>query len=144
MASSERTPEQERNLALAREGLEAWIGGDRAGAIATFADDLEVFVPPELGNAGTYRGLEEFQRWFTNWDEAWSEFTMNVESIEPAGDHHVVATIRSTGVGAGSGIEVENVLGWVIGVREGQMEFLSLQPDREAALEMARSREARG
>jgi ketosteroid isomerase-like protein len=67
---------------------------------------------------------------------------MNVESIEPAGDRHVVAMIRSRGVGAGSGIEVENRLGWVIGVREGKMEFLSLQPDREAALELARSREA--
>jgi ketosteroid isomerase-like protein len=136
------TPDQGRNVELVRDGLESWIGGDREGAMATFTDDIEVFVPAELGNAGTYRGVEEFQRWFDGWDEAWSEFAMTVESIEPAGERHVVAMIRSRGVGAGSGIEVENMLGWVIGMREDQMEFLSLQPDRDSAIELARSREA--
>jgi ketosteroid isomerase-like protein len=110
--------------------------------MATFTDDIEVFVPAELGNAGTYRGLEQFRRWFTEWYDAWSEFVMSIESVEPAGDRHVVAMIRSRGVGVGSGIEVENLLGWVIGVREGRMEFLSLQPDRESAIELARTREA--
>ena len=110
--------------------------------MATFTDDIEVFVPPELGNAGVYRGLEAFQRWFAAWDEAWSEFVMTVESIEPVGESHVVAMIRSRGVGVGSGVEVENLLGWVIGLREGQMEFLSLQADRNAALELVRTRES--
>jgi ketosteroid isomerase-like protein len=136
------TPDQERNVELVRDGLASWISGDREGAMATFTDDVEVFVPAELGNAGTYRGVEQFQRWFGEWDDAWSEFVMSVESIEPAGERHVVAMIRSRGVGAGSGVEVENLLGWVLGVREGQMEFLSLQPDREAAIELARERES--
>jgi ketosteroid isomerase-like protein len=129
-------------LELVRGGLEAWISGDRTGAMATFTDDVEVFVPPELGNAGVYRGLEAFQRWFAAWDEAWSEFRMSVESIEPVGEGHVVAMIRSRGVGVGSGVEVENLLGWVIGVRADKMEFLALQPDLESAVELARSREA--
>ncbi len=136
------TSDQERNIELARDGLESWISGDRESAMATFTDDIEVFVPPELGNAGVYRGLEAFQRWFAAWDEAWSEFVMTVESIEPVGENHVVAMIRSRGVGVGSGVEVGNLLGWVIGVREGQMEFLSLQADRDAALELARERES--
>jgi ketosteroid isomerase-like protein len=134
--------DQERNLELARNGLDSWISGDREGAMATFTDDVEVFVPAELGNAGTYRGIEQFQRWFDSWDEAWSEFVMSVESIEPAGERHVVAMIHSRGVGAGSGIQVENLLGWVIGVRDDRMEFLSLQPDREAAFTLARERES--
>jgi hypothetical protein len=58
------------------------------------------------------------------------------------GESHVVAMIRSRGVGVGSGVEVGNLLGWVIGVREGQTEFLSLQVDRDAALELARKRES--
>jgi ketosteroid isomerase-like protein len=142
MTTSEPTATQERNLALVSSGLGSWISGDREGAMERFTDDVEVFVPPELGNAGTYRGLEQFRRWFAAWDEAWSEFVMTVESIEPVGERHVVATVRSRGVGAGSGIEVENVLGWVMGTRGEEMEFLSLQPDREAAIELARSREA--
>ncbi|HEX2358296.1 MAG TPA: nuclear transport factor 2 family protein [Solirubrobacterales bacterium] len=127
---------------MARGGLESWIAGDQDAAIATFTEDVEVFVPPELGNAGNYRGVEQFRRWFATWDEAWSEFVMSVESIEPVGERHVVAMIRSRGVGAGSGIEVENVLGWVIGTRNERMDYLSLQPDRDAAVEHAGERES--
>lgn len=135
------SPSQQRNLELVGGGMASWIAGDRDDAMATFTEDVEIFVPPELGNAGSYRGLEEFRRWFAAWDEAWSEFTMSVESIEPVGDRHVVAMIHSKGTGAGSGIEVENVLGWAIGVRDDRMEYLALQPDRDSALELARSRE---
>jgi ketosteroid isomerase-like protein len=136
------TPEQERNLELVRGGLDDWIAGDREATVSTFTDDVEVYVPPELGNAGTYRGVEQFKRWFEAWDEVWTDYRMSIESMEAAGDRHVVAMVRSTGTGVGSGIEVENVLGWVIGVRDRQMDFLSLQPDREAAIRLAREREA--
>jgi ketosteroid isomerase-like protein len=130
------------NLELVRSGLEGWIAGDREATISTFTDDVEVYVPPELGNAGSYRGIEGFRRWFSTWDDAWSEFNMSIESIEAAGDRHVVAMIHSRATGAGSGIEVENVLGWVIGVRGEKMDFLSLQPDRESALALVRERES--
>jgi ketosteroid isomerase-like protein len=142
MASSEPTPEQEVNLELARGGLEDWIAGNQEAAIARFRDDVEVFVPPELGNAGSYKGVEQFRKWFSAWDEAWSEFEMAIEEIEPVGDRHVVAMIRTRGVGVGSGIEVGNVLAWVIGVRDGLMDYLSLQPDREHADALVREREA--
>lgn len=137
MASS-----SEDTVQLVRGGLENWIAGDREAAISTFTDDVEVYVPPELGNAGTYRGVEQFKRWFEAWDEVWTDYRMRVESIEPAGERHVVAMVRSTGTGVGSGIEVENLLGWVIGVRDERMDFLSLQPDRESALRLAEKREA--
>ncbi len=132
---------QARNLELAEGGLEGWIAGDREATIATFTEDVEVYVPPELGNAGSYRGGEQFRSWFRAWDEVWSDFRMTIESIEPAGERHVVAMVRSRGVGAGSGIEVENVLGWVIGIRGELMEYLSLQPDREQAIAHALERE---
>lgn len=132
---------QERNLELARRGLEDWIAGNHEAAIATFAGDLEVYVPPELGNAGTYRGIEQFRSWFTEWDEVWSEFDMQIDEIDAAGERHVIALIQTRGVGAGSGIEVGNVLAWVLGIRDGKMEYLSLQADREHAEALVRERE---
>ena len=137
--ATEPTPEQ--NLELVRGGLEDWIAGDREKTISTFTDDVEVYVPPELGNAGSYRGVDQFRQWFAAWEEAWSEFVMSVETIEPVGARHVVALIRSRGIGAGSGIEVENELGWVIGVRGEKMNFLSLQQTLEDARALARERE---
>ena len=140
--SGEHTPEQEANLELAHGGLADWIAGNQEATIATFTEDVEVFVPAELGNAGTYTGIEQFRRWFAAWDEAWSEFEMKIEDIEPVGERHVVAMIQTRGVGAGSGIEVGNVLAWVLGIRDGRMEYLSLQPDREAAQALVHEREA--
>jgi len=136
------TSRQEHNVELARGGLEDWIAGDRDATVATFTDDVEVYVPPELGNAGRYRGVEEFMRWFEAWDEVWTDYRMTIESMEPAGERHVLAMVRSTATGASSGIEVENVLAWVIGVRDDRMDFLSLQPDREHAIKLAEEREA--
>jgi ketosteroid isomerase-like protein len=140
---TEPTEERQRNLALVQGGLESWISGDHEATIATFTEDVEVFVPNELGNAGTFHGIDQFRKWFREWDDAWSEFVMKIESIEAAGDHHVIAMIRSRGIGTGSGIEVENKLGWVIGVRDGRMDFLALQPDRECALALVAGREAK-
>lgn len=132
---------QERNLELARNGLQAWVSGDREATMTLLSDDVEVFVPPELGNAGSYRGRDAFLRWSEQWDEAWSEFEMTVESIEPVGERHVVAVVRSRGRGAASGAEVENLLGWVLGVRDEICDYVSLQPDLERARENARARE---
>jgi ketosteroid isomerase-like protein len=134
----------EQNVQLARRGLQSWIDGDREAALETIAEDVEVNVPPELGNAGTYRGLNEFLRWNAEWEEAWSEFEMEVLSAEPVGDRHVVCLIRSKGRGAGSGVEVANELGWVMEVRDGKLGFLGLQPSREGAVALAEERESGG
>jgi ketosteroid isomerase-like protein len=136
------SPEQKRNLELAREGFDSWLSGDVEGTLARFADDLEVYVPPELGNAGTYRGKEEFLEWNRQWNEAWAEFSQEVKEIVPVGERHVVVTIHNRGVGRGSGIEVEQIQGWILGVRDGLMDYLSLQMSPELAMELAREREA--
>ena len=132
---------QKANVELARGGLESWISGDRETAIATFTDDVEVYVPAELGNAGSYRGIDQFRSWFQGWDEVWSEFTMVARSIEPVGERHVIVEMDSKGTGTASGVEVSNTLGWVMGVREGNLEYLALMPDLEAAREHALARE---
>jgi ketosteroid isomerase-like protein len=110
----------------------------------TIAEDVEVFVPSELGNAGTYRGTEEFLRWNAQWEEAWSDFQMEVVSAEPVGERHVVCLIRSRGRGAGSGVEVGNELGWVLEVRGESLAFLGLQPSHEDAVALAERREREG
>lgn len=136
------SPGQEANVALFREAIGEWTRGDREAVVATLTEDVEVLVPPELGNPGDYRGRRAFVEWTRQWYEAWSEFDLEIEAIEPVGEHHVIATIRSRGRGRGSGIEVENLIGWVLEVREGLCPFVSLQPSYEQALELARAREA--
>lgn len=119
-----------------------WMSGNREAAIETFTEDIEVFVPPELGNAGTYRGIDEFRSWYEAWDEVWSDYKMEVKAMEAAGDRHVVAEVSNTGVGVGSGIEVGNTLGWVFSVDgDNRLDYLALQPDLESARRHALERE---
>jgi ketosteroid isomerase-like protein len=138
MTSSQQ---QQRNLHLAQGGLEGWIRGDREATMGTLTEDVEVYVPPELGNAGTYRGRDSFLAWIGHWDEAWSDFEMSIERAQPVGERHVVFLVRSRGRGRGSGVEVENVLGWVLGVRGDHCDYIALQPDLDSAVELARVRE---
>ncbi len=54
----------------------------------------------------------------------------------------MVATVHNWGRGRGSGVEVEGVQGWVIGVRGDLCDFISLQASPEQAHELVREREA--
>jgi hypothetical protein len=69
---------------------------------------------------------------------------MEVLSVEPVGERHVVCLIKSTGRGVGSGVEVGNELGWVMEVHDGMLSLFALQPTREAALGLAEKREREG
>ena len=144
MATDEALTERQRsNIALARTSFEAWTAGDRNVAISTLADDVELVVPAELGNPITAKGIEAFMHWTADWDEAWSRFEMSVKRIEPVGDRHVVLEVENSGTGAGSGVEVETTLGWVLGVLEdGKCDYMSLQLDFESAQAVARERDA--
>ena len=135
-------PAEQRRVELVAGGMADWITGDREKTIGTFTDDIEVFVPPELGNAGSYRGIEEFRAWFAAWDEVWTDYKMEVKSMEAAGERHVVAEVSNTGVGVGSGAEVGNTLGWVFSVDDSRrLDYLALMPDLETAREHALERE---
>lgn len=136
------TERQQHNIELAQRGLGNWIAGNREAAIATFSEDIEIYVPPELGNAGTFHGIDGFHEWNDAWEEAWSEMTIRVERMEPVGDSHVVLLMHSFGKGSASGIEVDNRLGWVLCVEGDRLTYLGLQPDLEAARRHALEREA--
>jgi ketosteroid isomerase-like protein len=84
------SPEQERNVALAKAVMEVWMSGDVEAARAMLTEDVEVYVPTEIANAGTFRGHDEWLRWAQTWDEAWSEFSYEFEEALPVGDRHVV------------------------------------------------------
>jgi ketosteroid isomerase-like protein len=135
------TPDQLRNVELARGGLEAWTSGDVEATLASFTEDIEVFVPTGLMNSGTYRGRDEFLQWVEQWDEAWAEISYELEDLVPVGDRHVVATVRNRGQGRGSGVDVEDVRAWVLELRGDRSSYFSLQPNADEALAHARARE---
>jgi ketosteroid isomerase-like protein len=134
----------ERRIELGRRALERWAGGEVDQTLAMLTDDVEVVIPVELGNPGTYRGKEEFLRWAIAWEEVWSEFDYEIRQVVPVGERHIVIEVHNAGRGRGSGIEVERDIAWVLGLRDELCEFFSLQSTLEDGLETARQRERDG
>jgi ketosteroid isomerase-like protein len=121
--------------------MEAWTAGDVEATLATFADDVEVYVPVEFMNSGTFRGRDGFLEWIGHWNEAWDEITYELEDVVAVGDSHVVAAVRNRGRGRGSGVEVEDVRAWVLELRDDRVAYFSLQLSFEDALAHARQRD---
>jgi ketosteroid isomerase-like protein len=129
---------QEENAELVRRGADGYNRGDIAAVLDLFDANVEVHTAPGLVNAGTYHGHDEFLQWLKQWVEAWEEFRIELEAVEPIGDEHVVAMVRQVVRGAGSGVEVEMRLAQLYEVRDGKATRFHLYPDRETALAAAR------
>jgi len=134
----------ERRVELARGGLDAYLAGDMERVIAMMSPDVVVVAGPGMPEAGTYNGHDEFLPWTRRWLDAWEAFDMEVESIEAAGDRHVVAAVRQRGRGRGSGIEVEMATGHVYEFDGETLVYFALYASFDEAVADARSREEGG
>jgi ketosteroid isomerase-like protein len=105
----------------------------------SLSPDVEVDVS-ELPDGRILKGREAvFAYWESLRTDVWRELTMEIEQIAEQGDS-VVALVRLSGVGRGSGVPVEMPAAWVATVRDGLVESARLGLDREPALEVIRSR----
>ena len=135
---------QQRNAELAVEAFDRWLDGNVEGTLELLDPEVEIYVPVELANTGTYRGHEEFLRWTADWDEAWTNYEMTVNEISPLGERHVVSSITQRAEGAGSGIPVEMDLTWLTEVRNGKVVAVHLYATEEQARKVGAEREAAG
>ena len=135
--------EQNRNLAVAREGLEAFRRGDIETFLNLLDPDVEVFSPPELPNPAQFTGRDGYLPWASQWLDAWETFELDAEGFEPLRAHHVLMTVRQHGIGKGSGAEVEMRVCYMLEYRDGLATRVHLYADREQALKAAREGESR-
>jgi ketosteroid isomerase-like protein len=124
--------------ALLRKGIAAYNRGDTEAVLAMLDPDVEVFTPPELGNAGTFHGHEGYLAWIEAWLEAWEEFRIEPVEIEQFGDDFLVL-MDAAGRGKGSGAEVSLRFWWLYTVPADRATRVRLYPTREAALAALRA-----
>jgi ketosteroid isomerase-like protein len=136
---SATTPEQKAELV--REGFGSYVAGDLDGVEILFAPEIETYAPPEAGNSGTFRGADGWRQWITQWLDAWDRFEVRVRSVEPVGERHVVAVVDQTGVGRGSGAEVDLTVGYLYEIPERHATFQAVYMDPDTAFAVARRRE---
>ena len=131
----------EDRVELFHRGMAAFLSGDMDEALKFYSADVES-VASDWMNVGIFKGHEGFLRMNALWDEAWEEWTYDVQEVRAVGERHVIARIRVGGRGRGSGIEVNEEVGYVAEINnEGLGSYLEITRDEARALEIARERE---
>jgi ketosteroid isomerase-like protein len=125
------------NLDIVRRAYEAWNRGDLETAFEFLDADVEMSAPPNLPEAGSYRGRAEIRQWVAEQllpilEEARAE----PEKYLEAGDQ-VVVFVRYYGRGKASGIEVQgaNLDAHVWTLRDGKVRKLQMYSGTQTALE---------
>jgi ketosteroid isomerase-like protein len=126
------------NAALVYEILGAYQEGDEDKLRSLMHPEAEVRGAPGLINAGTYYGYDGFQEWIRQWDEAWDEINYELGEIVEVDENVLVVPVRTVGRGAGSGIEIDSVFGWLYQWEDGLSRRFHVYPDVETAVEAGR------
>jgi ketosteroid isomerase-like protein len=125
-------------LRLLQDGIDAFNRGDAAPALALFADDVQLYISPELMNAGTYVGHDGYLDMVENWSEAWESVSAEIAATETLENNHLLVEIDQRAVGRGSGVPVEMTIYWLFRYVDGQVTRFHMYANREPAVAAAR------
>lgn len=128
----------EQDTALLKSFYEALNDGDVNSALALCAQDVEVYMPPDVVSAVAPRGHRDVGEYLRGWFDSWHVYRPEPEGFVPAGDQ-VVALVNLRARGKGSRFEIEEQVADVFEVGGGKISKLRLYVQRETALDQARS-----
>ncbi|BBX15749.1 DUF4440 domain-containing protein [Mycolicibacterium duvalii] len=94
---------QEENIALVRQGYEAFSRGDMETVLSLYDDDIEWIQPGESEVSGTYRGKAELAGLLTRMGEKMTSIT----PLRFLGDDDTVVVISQATVGGETSQDVE-------------------------------------
>ncbi len=98
------------------------------------ARDVEWDDSSRLVDAAVYHGHEGLVRFVRNLDEAWEGFQVEPEGFYDAGDR-VVAFLRASARGRGSGLRVDARIARTFTLKDGRITATRYYGDRDEALE---------
>jgi ketosteroid isomerase-like protein len=104
--------------------------------------EVEVHSEQTLANAGTFRGVPGYLRWTGRWFDAWEEFEVRIDLVEPVGERHVVVTCTQRARGLASGAPVEMAATYMFELSGGLVRRFHLYNGREEAIAESRRGEA--
>ena len=125
----------EENVETVRRIYDAFAEGDFARALEEGEPDFE-WIPPEQDIQGPVQGKESLRRFLEDQNEAFEDFRVEAEELKVRGDQ-VLAFIRVSGRGRGSGVEFDIRAANLWTFRGGRLIRGQVFPEREKALEAA-------
>jgi ketosteroid isomerase-like protein len=130
------------NPELVVEALAAYQQGQDEIVRGLMHPEIEIYSEPGMINAGTFHGFDGFTRWTRQWEEAWAEIKYEPVELIEVDESILVAAVRVTGRGAGSGLEIDRTFGYMYEIKAGRATRLHLYESADKALEAARAIQA--
>jgi ketosteroid isomerase-like protein len=98
----------EENVELVRATIRAFNRNDLDAAVEAMHPEIEWQTLDVLPDRGTYRGHAGVRSFWQMWVDTFQGLQLHLEACVPLGQDQVVATLRISGEGAGSGAGVES------------------------------------
>jgi ketosteroid isomerase-like protein len=96
----------QENVERVRQAVEAINHGDFEAALDGAHPDIEWQTLDAFPDAGTYHGPEGLRAFFQTWLDTFRGLRLHLEKCEAVDEDRVIAMVRVSGEGAGSGVEV--------------------------------------
>ncbi|MGH2837035.1 MAG: nuclear transport factor 2 family protein [Thermoleophilaceae bacterium] len=123
-------------VALVRRALAALNAGDIEELVSVCDQDFELDMSDRVFNPSIYRGHDGIRQFYAEVLEVWERYVWEPEQILEQ-ETLIVALVRTSGKGRGSGLEVERETAMIWTLRGGQAVSLRFYRDRARALEAA-------
>ena|SRR5205085_12187202 len=124
------------NVEIVSSAHEALNSGDIDALVALCDEGFRLDMSDRVFNPAVYKGHDGIRRFYSEVRDVWESYVWEPEELIEAGPD-IVALIRSTGRGRGSGVEVDRETAMVWSVREGLAMALRFFRDRGEALKGA-------
>jgi ketosteroid isomerase-like protein len=124
------------NVEIVLRGMTALLERDVEAWVACCAPDVEVLLPRNLIEGGSYKGHEGVRRAFADAYETWEDLGFDLEGVREIGDR-VVVLGRSTNVGRGEAPTIEYESAYLVDLRDGKIVYLRPYESHREALEAA-------
>ena len=130
----------QENVEIVRHCFELFRQADYGATLAYFDPAVETVEPDEMPGAATYLGYVGLAEAFSNFADAWADYTLEVEELTAAGNQ-VVASAKYHAIGKESGIPVETFVSHVYDFEAGRIVRWRMFNSRPEALEAVGLRE---
>ncbi len=131
---------QTGELTAPRYVIEAFYAAFNSGDMDTvcnfLADELEwrpAFGQGLIGG-NVYRGKAGFRRYYTDLQDGFARYSVQLEHVETVRPDELVVTVRAVGTGRESGIEIDRHFWIVYEFEDGRIVRGQTYPDRAAAV----------
>jgi ketosteroid isomerase-like protein len=121
------------NVEIVRRAHEALNRGDMDALTALCDSSFRLDMSDRVFNPAVYEGHEGIRRFHSEVHDVWETYVWEPEELIDSGSD-VVALLRASGRGRGSGVEVERETAMVWTLREGRATALRFFSNRDDAL----------